>query len=239
MRPAPPRPTVGCPRNTGRASMRRICSAGMSPHRSAVTTAATRPQATSDPDHPKSNPPIETPPGSTNRLNTCNSQTETSKPVSEPLPASSSVSVRNTQPAHAERHPNRHLPPAAARSAPASARRDSRSQPAGSTRQRRAADEAFRFRPGLKREGCRGRRHERHGLGGIGPGAWDGRRGERRVRAGGRHSRSQPRADGDPELGGLPQPIDRDDGIGKVVRRRKAQRRRAQGQEEVGWTSQI
>ena len=77
--------------------MRKVCSAGMNPHRSAVKTAATRPQATSDPDHPKSRAPTGIPPGSTNRLNTCNSQTETSRPASEPLPASSSVSVRKNR----------------------------------------------------------------------------------------------------------------------------------------------
>ncbi len=97
MRPAPARPPIGCPCNTGRASMRRICSAGMSPQRSAVATAATRPQAASDPDHSKSNAPIETPPGSTNRPTTCNSQTETSRPASEPLPASRNVSVRKSR----------------------------------------------------------------------------------------------------------------------------------------------
>ena len=224
--------------------MRRICSAGMSPQRSAVATAATRPQATSDPDHSKSNAPIETPPGSTNRPTTCR-QPDRDQQAGERTAAREQERLgekepQQAEPAHAESHPDRGLPPPVLvprQHQPGQIRAPHEEHQTDHGDEQ--ADEAFRLRPGPERQGRRHGRHERHRFRLLGRGARGGEHGERRFGTGGAHSRSQLSGDGDPELGREPQAVDRDDGIGKVVRRRQDQGRRAEWQEEVGRASQI
>jgi len=109
---------------------------------------------------------------------------------------------QQAEPAHAESHPDRGLPPPVLvprQHQPGQIRAPHEEHQADHGDEQ--ADEAFRLRPGPERQGRRRGRHERHRFRLLGRGARGGERGERRLGAGGAHSRSQLPSDGDPLLG--------------------------------------